>query len=75
MSPEVQYYSSLKTMFAIAAHQAHGLPSSNHGLFLRHRIDSVTVRGVASVDGGGARGSVNSLFNIARYNSIIVSLL
>ena len=47
------------TLLAVVAHQAPGLPLSNHALFLTHRIDSVTVRGVA---GGGA----NNLRNLGR---------
>ena len=39
---------SLWTVLSLAAHQAPGLPLTNHALFLRHRIDSLTVRGVAN---------------------------
>ncbi|XP_064398574.1 glycosylphosphatidylinositol anchor attachment 1 protein-like [Halichondria panicea] len=59
--PQTHYLSSLKTMVAIAAHQAPGLPLANHGLFLKHRIDAVTLRGVV-----GTTSKLNSLFNIAR---------
>jgi glycosylphosphatidylinositol transamidase len=48
--------SPLLTLLAVVAHQAPGLPLSNHALFLTHRIDSVTVRGVA---GGTARNLRN----------------
>ena len=49
----------LTTLLAVIAHQAPGLPLSNHALFLTHRIDSVTLRGMA---GGGA----NKLRNLGR---------
>lgn len=39
---------SLWTVLSLAAHQAPGLPLTNHALFLKHRIDSLTVRGVAN---------------------------
>ena len=57
--PFPQEPSPLLTLLAVVAHQAPGLPLSNHALFLTHRIDSVTVRGVA---GGGT----SNLRNLGR---------
>ncbi|XP_067937924.1 glycosylphosphatidylinositol anchor attachment 1 protein-like [Watersipora subatra] len=36
---------NLVTMFTMMVQQATGMASANHGLFLRHRIDSLTIRG------------------------------
>ena len=59
LHPCPQDPSPFLTLLAVVAHQAPGLPLSNHALFLTHRIDSVTVRGVA---GGG----VSNLRNLGR---------
>ena len=49
----------LMTLMAVIAYQAPGLPLSNHALFLTHRIDSVTLRGVPG-------GRSNNLRNMGR---------
>ncbi|XP_011402542.1 PREDICTED: glycosylphosphatidylinositol anchor attachment 1 protein-like [Amphimedon queenslandica] len=39
-----QHSSSLLTAVAVLSHQATGLPFNNHALFLKHRIDSLTLQ-------------------------------
>ena len=50
-------------MLAVAFRQALGLPLTNHALFLKHRIDSVTIRTVPRPEG---RGGSNDLLNLGR---------
>ena len=69
------YGQALRTVLAIGAHQSPGVPLGSHALFLRHRIDSLTLRGVA---GGGASaaaagGGLRSLTKVARYIGIVRS--
>jgi glycosylphosphatidylinositol transamidase len=50
----------LYTVASLMAHQAPGLPLAGHAPFLRHRIDSVTVRGM------GSGPTAKPLLNLAR---------
>ncbi|CAI8038880.1 Glycosylphosphatidylinositol anchor attachment 1 protein [Geodia barretti] len=57
----------LYTVASLMAHQAPGLPLAGHAPFLRHRIDSVTVRGV------GSGPTAKPLLNLARYLAVLLA--
>lgn len=45
---DFSYQQSLKGMLLFGAHLTPGLPTGNHALFLRHRIDAITIRGIGN---------------------------
>ncbi|KAL5467418.1 hypothetical protein EMCRGX_G031638 [Ephydatia muelleri] len=51
-SSSLTYRQSLIGMLLFGARLAPGLPTGNHALFLRHRIDAVTIRGVGNSQQG-----------------------
>ena len=57
---------ALYTTLAMASHQALGLPQGGHAHFLQHRIDSLTVRGVAG-DNTAKAGGGKDMVGVARW--------
>ena len=61
---DYQHQLGLYTSLAMASHQALGLPQAGHAHFLQHRIDSLTVRGVANPQKTGAS---RDMLGVARW--------
>lgn len=64
---------SIKTMVSMMATQTTGIPSGNHGLFLRYNIEAVTLQGYPDI--GDRRGRKSTLLQVGRVLEGIVRSL
>lgn len=64
-SPDTHYAKSLLTSTVVLAHHATGLPLTNHAPFLKHRIDSLTLKSIPGTS-FQTKHSVRQLKDLAR---------
>ena len=53
------FEASLDTLLRTMSWQANGIPSGNHGLFYKYRIEAYTLKGIASNRDIGSRYAVD----------------